>query len=319
MLIAHSSPLPYTIHMTRVLTGPNLYAMQNELQKIVSEFRSIYGDGVERFDAQEARSDDILNAVRTLSLFDTNKLVLVRDFAQSKDLLEVLPTIVEQTSDTVQLVLIDPRIDKRSTHYLYLKKNTEIKEFKPTDPNSLVNWVVGAARDLGGIISTSDARYLVERVGVDELQLSKELEKLVTHDDKITRSSIDDLTDMSPQSSIFSMLEALFKGDGSSAWRLYQEQRTLGEDPHKILAMITWQLQQLTLGVYAPTPALQSLTENGMSSYSAQKTLRATSSLSKSRLKYYIAQLFEIDLQIKTSADVESALAVYFADVTSTS
>lgn len=301
--------------MTRVLTGSNLYALQNELQKIVSEFRNNYGEGIERFDAQDSDADDILNAVRTLSLFDTNKLVIVRDFSQNKEIYDKLPIIIEQTNDTVQLVLIDSKIDKRSSSFTTLKKIAEVTEFKNADPYNLGTWVAQFVSESGGQISSSDARYLVERVGSDQLRLSQEIKKLVTFSSVVNRKSIDNLTDMSPSSSIFQMLEALFNGNGSMAWKLYQEQRTLGEEPHKIMAMITWQLQQLTLAAYVSEPAVQNLSEAGMSSYSAQKNLKIVSKISKRRLRYFVSSLFILDLQVKTNAYIESALAVYFADV----
>jgi len=80
--------------------------------------------------------------------------------------------------------------------------------------------------------------------------------------------------------------------------------------------MITWQLQQLTLAVFAPSKTVDTLVRAGMSPYSAQKALQMAKHITPKDLRFYITELAAIDAMSKTNADIESALSVYFSEVT---
>ncbi len=302
--------------MVVVLTGSNAYLLQDYLHKLIDDFTEKYGDSIERFDGAElTSSDSILDAVRSVSFLDPRKMVIVRDFAQNKDILDKIESVVEQTAETTNLVLIDPKLDKRTAAFKYLKSSCDVKSFDEKLPYELENWVKEEAKNLGVTIGGPEARYLVERVGLNQQLIAQELTKMSISSKVITRNLIDELVDATPQSKVFDMLGALFIGDGKKAFELYKDQRAQGEEPQKLLAMITWQLQQLTLAVFSEIKSVEAMKSLGMSPYSAQKALQMAEHISRSDLKFYIRELAEIDMQSKTSADVESALAVYFSEV----
>jgi DNA polymerase III delta subunit len=303
--------------MVVVLTGKNTYALHSTLHQIINEFNSKYGDSVERFDGSEMTSaDNVLDAVRSLSFLEPRKLVLVRDFSSSSDLMSKIESIVEQTADTTDLLLVDSKLDKRTAGYKYLKKSCDLRTFDDLQPYELERWVIEQAKNLGTKLANTDAKFLVDRVGPNQQQLSQEISKLSLLGSDISRKSIEELVEPNPQSKVFDMLEALFSGNYKKAQELYEDQRSQGEEPQKLLAMITWQLQQLTLAVYAPVKTVDALVANSkISPYSAQKALGLAKNISKSDLKFYITELASIDALSKTSADVESALAVYFSEV----
>lgn len=298
-----------------MISGKNEHAIFAALKQRIAEFRQSDGGSIEQFDAAEiTNTDGILNAVRSLSLLDERKLVVVRNPAESKELLERIETIVEQTADSTDLLMVG-KLDRRAKYYNFLKQNTELKEYAEPNAADLVRFATDYARSLGVQMPMSAASYLVELVGLNQFQIKNEVDKLALSDRVIDRDLIDELVEPNPQSKIFTMLDALFAGDGKLAWRLYQEQRAQGQEPQKIIGMLTWQLQQLTLAVFAPEKTTGTLTGAGMSPYSAQKSLKLAGAVSVSKLRYYVDQLARIDWQAKTNATVEAALAVYFTDV----
>lgn len=302
--------------MVTTVIGNNSYAVQEKVSKFIEAFRSKYGTSIERFDGAELSSaDDVIDAVRSVSLLDPHKLVIVRDFSQSKELLDALPAILDSTADSTELLLYASSIDKRSVAYSLLKKNADFNELREPTESELVQWVTKQASELGTEITPVDARYLVELVGLNQQQLQHELEKLAMVSNRLTRETITTHVEPTPQSKIFSLLEALFSGDLQRTLRLYNDQRQQGEEPQKIIGMIIWQLEQLTLAVFAPTRTVDALTGAGMSPYNARKALELASSIRKTQLQRYVSELAEIDAQSKTSADIESALAVYFTSV----
>lgn len=302
--------------MTIVLTGKNSYALRSELQKVTATFVTKHGDSIERFDGSELTSmDTVLNAVRSISFLEPRKLVIVRDFGQSKDLMDRIEDLITQVAESTELVLVDEKLDKRTAGYKYLKKNVTITEFNALQEYESEKWLHSLARELHASLTPAMAKYLVSRVGNDQLRLEQELKKIAISGHEITKDYIDSLTEPQPTSKVFDMLDALFDGKLEKAWSLYKDQRAQGEDPHKILAMITWQLSQLTLAVHAPMKTVDTLKSAGVSPYGAQKLIRMSASISKQQLREYIQELATIDEQIKTSADVESALETYFVYV----
>lgn len=302
--------------MISVMTGSNAYLMQRDLHQIIDEFVEKYGDSIERFDGSElTSSDSLLDSVRSISFLEPRKLVIVRDFSQSKDVVKDIEEIVGQTADSTDLVLVDEKLDKRTTMFTYLKKNTDVKKYDSLKPYELENWLKNEAKSKNIQIQPSEIRFLIERVGPNQQLLSQEISKLSLNGSEITKELIEESVEPTPQSKVFDMLDALFAGNLKKALELYADQRSQGEEPQKIESMITWQLQQLTYAVFSPNQSIEDLTKAGVSPYGAQKVHNMAKRISESDLKYFINELADIDAQSKTNADIESALIVYFAEV----
>ncbi len=308
--------------MVIVLTGKNTFALLSEMKKIVAEFIKTSGDSVERFDGIEMTdANGLLNAVRSISFLEPRKLVIVRDFSQNSAVMASIEEIVEQTADSTDLLLVDQKLDKRTSGYKYLKKNVDMHDHKELQEYELASWLQKQSKEInagfGASLGAVEAKLLVSMVGADQQRLYGELEKLSLSGELITKNKILELVERSPQSKVFDMLDALFNKNLEKAWDLYIDQRAQGEDPHKILAMITWQLTQLTLAVYAPVKSKDALMSAGMSPFGADKALSMSKNLRPNTLKRYITELADLDAEIKTSADVESALEFYFAMICS--
>ena len=302
--------------MKVVLTGNNYHAISQRLVDIVSEFKK-GGGSIERFDGEELTSaDSLIDAVRSISLLDPTKLVIVKNFGQCADLMNRVEYLLEAVSDTTSLVMIDQKLDKRTAVYKQLAGLVQVEVLNELNPYDLERWVQLIASEAGVKIAPREAKRLIEWVGPNQQMLSMEVKKLALRGNEVSSEDIEELVDKNPQSKIFDMLDALFKGDMNNAWGLYQDQIAQGEDPHKVIAMITWQLQQIVLAVYAPDRSKKTLVDAGVSPYSAQKCLDLSARLDREQVRGFVARLAEIDLQAKTNADVTSALETYFSEVT---
>jgi DNA polymerase-3 subunit delta len=301
--------------MTIVLTGKNIFELQHKLNDIVDKFVNENGESIERFDGSEITSlDGLIDSVRSISFLEPKKLVIVREFSKSKELIDRINEILASKADSTELVFVDPLLDKRTAFYKLLKKNTELLEFKELDVFQLEKWVQKVANESGSSINASNAKYLIDRVGQNQLLLKSEIDKLAISGKEITKELIIEMTDETPQSKIFTMLDKLFSGDVNKAWELYLDQRAQGEEPQKILAMITWQLQQIAMACFVPERSKAQLIKDGMTPYSASKSLALARNISKRTLSYLVSELSELDSQSKTNADIESAFAVYFSE-----
>jgi DNA polymerase-3 subunit delta len=300
--------------MIITLTGSNSFVLRRRLNELIDKFVKDHGDlALERIDAEEVEAQGILDALQNLPFLATRKMVVVRELGQNKQAIEKIEQIIDATSEDTDLVLYEPITDKRTSYFKTLKAKTQLEEFNELDSRDLAQWTEQEAKNRGGQLSLSDANYLVERIGTDQLLVSNELDKLLAYHPKITRESIDLLTDPLPQSKVFDLLDAAFAGNKSRALKLYEEQRAQKIEPQAILAMIAWQLQLLTLTKFADGKSTTQIAKDmGMNPYPISKAARLTHKLSDNKLKEMTDFAFDIDLKSKTSAvDLDEALKTY--------
>lgn len=302
--------------MIELLTGENTYKLEAYLAGRISEFVKEFPDGLEKFEATEISDKDfVLDSVRSISFLSPRKLVVIEDYFQNKDLVGITGQLIEQCSDTTDLYIVDVKPDKRLSEYKLLVKSCAIIDFKKDSPVDLTNWMITTAKDSGAIMDDKTASYLVGVVGEDQNLLKNEIDKLALYTDQVTTKTIDLLCEQAPSGKIFSMLESLFKGEFKKALDLYHDQLAQGAEMQLILSMIIWQLQQITLAVFAPGNSRASLIASGVSSYNVQKLLDVSKSIDKPTLKRYVQRLNDIDAQSKTDSDLESAMTLYFSEV----
>ncbi len=308
--------------MVTTFTGTNSFLLKRELSQLVSDFLAEHDAiGLERIDGEEVEFDRISEALTSLPFLATKKLIILRAGSANKKFVEHADTLLSEIPETTEVVLIEPKLDKRGGFYKLLKKTTDYKEFSDLDVNNLARWLVEQAKAKGVDMGSNDARYLVERVGANQQLLSNELEKLCMFEAasssegprRITRQRIDLLTESAPQSTIFELLEAAFAGNMRRAMSLYQEQRILKVEPQQIIAMIAWQLHILALVKTAGSRSPDTIAKEAkISPYVAKKTAGIARNVSSAQLKDLISELLTIDSRLKReSLDADEVLQTY--------
>jgi DNA polymerase-3 subunit delta len=300
--------------MTVTLTGENSFGLRSVLRQLVDEFVTANGDLVlERIDGEEADLAQISEALSSLPFLAAKKLVVLRTPGANKQFAEDAEQILDDLPETNDVVLVEPKLDKRTAYYKFLKKQTDFREFPPLDQNGLARWLTEAAKEKEGSLSTADARYLVERVGTDQQLLSSELEKLLLYSSKIDRQTIDLLTEPTPQSTVFELLEAAFAGNRKKAAKLYEEQRALKVEPAQIIAMLTWQLHVLAIIKAAGDRSTDQIAKEAkLNPFVVRKSQNIARKLTLAGLKKLIHDLLQIDVAMKTtSIDADEAVRHY--------
>jgi len=270
-------------------------------------------------DGEEAEYGRIAETLTSLPFLADKKLVILRKPGANKEFIEHAEELLRDLPDTTDVVLVEPKLDKRLAYYKLLKKQTDFREFKELDPGGLTRWLVQEAAAKQGRISPADANYLVQRVGGNQQLLANELEKLLVHDAQITRQSIDSLTEATPQSTIFELLEAAFAGNTERTMQLYKEQRQLKVEPPQIVAMLAWQLHVVALIKAARDRTAEQMAEEAkLSPYVVKKSQGIARKLTLTELKTLIADLLDIDVRSKkVGLDADEALQNYLLKLAS--
>jgi DNA polymerase III subunit delta len=300
--------------MIVALAGENSFGLQQELDKLVSEFIKKHGDlALERLDGEEVELEKIREAVTSLPFLADKKMVILRAPSTNKQFAEQAEQILAEVPETNDVIVVEPKPDKRTAYYKYLKKETDFREFPEMDQHGLARWLVDSAKQRGGSLNPVDARYLVERVGPEQQLLSNELEKLLLYDSKIDRRTIDLLTEPAPQSTIFQLLEAAFAGRTKIVLKLYAEQRAQKVEPAQIIAMLAWQLHVLAIVKTAgDRPADAIAREAKLNPFVVRKSQGIARDLTLAELKKLTSDLLKIDVAMKrTAIDADEALQHY--------
>jgi DNA polymerase-3 subunit delta len=296
------------------LTGENDFARSGELAKRVSAFVKSEGElALERVDGEDTDYLRMHEALTSLPFLANKKMVVIYNPGKSKDFAEHAEELIRELPETTDLILYEPKFDKRSSVYKLLKSKTDFKDFKALDEATLARWASEQAKVRGARLGTADARYLVERIGLNQQIVGNEVEKLSLLGGDIDRERIDAMTDETPQSTIFQLIDAAMNGRIDRALKLYDEQRSMKVEPQQILSMFAWQLHAMALVKAAGERSPDAIAKEAkMSPYVASKTAALVRGIGLSRLVQLIRGLAQIDLRSKREAlDLDEALKYY--------
>jgi len=300
------------------ITGENDYARRAELRQLISEFTAENGAlSLERVDGEDHEFIRIYEALTSLPFLASKKMVVLSRPTASKQFVEQAETLLAELPETTELVLIEPKFDKRSSLYKYLKQATDFREFNKLDGTPLAAWLIEQAKAGGATLKPADARYLIERVGTNQQLLAGEVAKLSLYQPAITKETIDLLTEPTPQSTIFELVDAAFAGNDRQALRLYDEQRRLKVEPIQILAMLAWQLHVLAVVVMAGDRSGDRIARDAkLSPYTVGKSQRLARRVSAGRLRQLVDRLAAYDRRSKReSIDLDEALRHYIIEL----
>jgi DNA polymerase-3 subunit delta len=300
--------------MITTLTGPNHFMLQQRLKQLTDAYVIKYGDlGLTRIDGEEAGIERMQAAILSLPFLSPKQLVILQQPSQNKDFLSQAAALLARIDESTDVILVEPKLDKRQSYYKLLRAETQFEVFEELDGTKLARWLVITAQELGGQLHPSAAQTLMRRVGPNQQLLFQELNKLVLYQPDVTNETIELLTEAAPQSSIFDLIEAAVNGRVRQAIKLYDEQRLARVEPQQIIAMFTWQLQILALiRAAGQRSATEIAKEAGLSPYTVNKSMSLARSIPSSELAERIKALLDIDKRSKSSAiDADQALRHY--------
>lgn len=229
--------------MITVLTGENSFAIHEALQALIRDFKGT----PERVDGSTLELRQLPDLLMGGTLFARDRLVIIRGITENSSLKTQLADWLDRVDDSIHLVLIDEKLDKRTTLYKDLKKKANLHDFvawTDRDTATAVAWVAKRAGQRELALDRSLAEHLVRRVGVDQWQLSSALD-ILANLDIITPQTIDEHITANKSESVFQLFELALEGKSS---QLNDVLRTLelNEDPYGIFGLLSSQVFQLT-------------------------------------------------------------------------
>jgi len=284
--------------MITLLAGENSFEQERAIQAIVRDF-----DGAaERIDGANVTAAVLPDLLAGATLFADKRLVIIKGLAENTAGWAALGDFLPRISDDVTLVLVDAKPDKRTKTYKILQKQAEVRDFAPwgeRDESRAEQWITQEAAGLGFALDRQLARLLVTRVGVDQWQLYRALEKLAVAE-SISKELIEDIIDANPKENVFLLFESALRGDNARVAQMIGTLQ-LSDDPYRLFGLLAGQAFQL-LAVALADPSANVAKDLGVHPYALQKMTPYAKSLGPSGTKRIALVFAEADEAMKSSA-----------------
>jgi DNA polymerase III delta subunit len=228
--------------MITLLTGENSF----ELQSALNDLRASFDGEIVEVDGSELELRSLPDLLMGVSLFSTKRMVVIRNLSDNKFLWTGFVDWIPRLSDDVQLVLVEPKPDKRMLTYKELKKIGDVREYPvwtERDTSKAEQWVSEEATRQGIALDKKNTQLLVRRVGVEQWQLFHALEKLFFVDE-ITTEVIEDVIDAQPNENVFNLFETALSGNTTKLIDMLQTLE-LSQDPYALFGLLSGQAFQL--------------------------------------------------------------------------
>jgi DNA polymerase III delta subunit len=289
-------------NMNYLLHGDNSFGINQYVQNLIKEFiESNSAEAVIKVDGEELEPADLAR-FRSQDLFNPVSMFVVSEISENKNIVQQITEENDVFNTDNIIVFVEGKLKKNSLFYKKFTKEFKSVELNKLPEHELLKWIGEYAKNLGGEISTQDAKYLVSAVGDDQQLLHNEIDKLVLFDKKISRQAIDELVEKKPSDNVFELLDFLAKGDGSGALQIYESLRQAQLEPYYILNMIGWQLSNMSVVFAADSNDANAIASaNGMSPFVVRKTMGSVKRLNRGRLREMVNKAAETDIKTKSS------------------
>ncbi|MBD7906878.1 DNA polymerase III subunit delta [Sporosarcina gallistercoris] len=316
-----------------LLTGSELYLLQQTLAKIISETPGIEQQDVIYFDLEETPVDRVIEEADTLPFLQDRKVIVAKNasFLKAKERgkekiehpIAQLEAWLQDPSPTATVIFTAPyeKLDSRKKITKVMSSNAFVIEANKLTGTDLAVWVQQQATAFGVVMDRDIADYLVEATGENMMQLSKELEKLAAYlgdAGKITKEVIDSLVPRSPETEIFRLTDTYIAGNRAKTLAVYHDLLRSGEEPIAMTSLIAGQVR---LMLHVGTLKRKGYHQQQIAStlnvhpYRVKLVMNNRNSPSEQRLLRVLNDLASIDLKLKsTSGSRERVLELFFME-----
>ncbi|MDP3730862.1 MAG: DNA polymerase III subunit delta [Candidatus Omnitrophota bacterium] len=191
----------------------------------------------------DTSADEIINSAGTIPFFSSKRLVVVKDFDKlsKEDTSKVIAYIKNPNQHTCLIIDSDDASILESEPSI--SRYAKVLRFAPLSDNELSAWIKKYLSAQGKTIEDDALDMLKESKGADLLNLSSELDKLITFIDKrksVTGDDVENLVGKSVVSSAFDIASAIGDRDASRAIKIVHELTSSGKKPYEITGILSW-------------------------------------------------------------------------------
>ena len=226
-----------------LLTGEETFMIDEALGKIKDV---VLADGLADFNlnvfyASDCSAQDIRDAVETLPMMASRRLVIVK---QAQDLtaseLETLTPLIEQPVDSSVLVLVASKADMRKKFFkLYENKGFVVKYVRPFE-NQLGPWIGYIAKKYEKTLTPEAVEVMKEWVGANLTEINNEMAKVSQFVGERAEINVEDIRAVVSKSrveTVFELVNCMGRGDCAGSFVHLANLLDNGQNEVGVLAM----------------------------------------------------------------------------------
>lgn len=285
--------------MITLLTGENSFEISLALQRLIADF-SGEAEQIEGSEIEERQLPDLLSGA---TLFSDKRLVIIKNLSENKPLWSRLGEWLGRLDDSVTIILVDEKPDKRTKTYKDLKAVANIQEFAAwgeRDTSKAEAWVSHRAESMGMNLDRKSIQMLVYRVGNNQWNLHHALQKLSVLD-SVTPSVIEDIIDAAPAENVFNLFDAALRGDGQKTSDMITVLEQT-EDAYMVFGLLCSQAFQLAALAVADKSESEIAKDIGAHPFALQKLAPHARRLGRSGARRIIESFASADDRLKSGA-----------------
>lgn len=285
--------------MITVLTGDNSFELTRALDSLTAGFAGT----AEKYDGSDLELPQLPDLLSGAMLFASERLVVIKELSSNKQLWEVLPDWLERVSDDVQLVLVEPKPDKRTKTFKELKRHATVREFAMWGERDMMQaekWVFEEARRQGLELDRKLASLLVARVGLDQWQLYHAIEKLAVLD-TVNAEIIQQVIEANPSENVFNLFETALRGNTQKVGEMVRTLQ-LGQDPYMTFGLLSGQVFQLATLAVTDKSSADVAKSIGAHPYALGKLAPYAKKLGRTGSKKIVTIFADTDMAMKSTA-----------------
>lgn len=258
------------------------------------------------FQGKNIDFENIEGISETLPFFGERRLIVIEDSGYFKNSNEKIVEYIERIPESTYFVFVEKEVDKRGKLYKQVKNRGYECEMTKQSEVELSAWVNKIFLKDGKSISKDTLLYLINCVGYDMENLTKEIEKVICYcmdRNSITRKDIDEICVSEITGKIFEMIDAMSNKNPERLLTLYYDLIELKEPPMRILFMIVrqfkimLQIQELKSKGYGESSIAQTL---GMRNFIVSKAFKQLENFRDRKITGILNSCAEIEEQVKT-------------------
>jgi DNA polymerase-3 subunit delta len=306
------------------LFGEDTFRSHQKLKEIIKHYKEIHKSGLNlRFiDLKEEGFQEFKDNVKTISMFDEKKLIVLKNASGNKsfqeDFLENSKYFIN--SEDI-FVFFEEETLESNKFFNFLKRKTRSQEFKILGGIQLKNWVKKEFEKYKAKIESSALDALIEFVGNDLWQMENEIKKLVNFKEgkTIRKEDIGILIKPKIETDIFETIDAISSKNKRKALELIHQHLEKGNSPLYLLSMINFQFRNLLIIrdlIEKERPYYTFQKTTGLHPFVIKKSYNQAQKFSLQELKKIYQKIFQVDLNIKTGKlDPQTALDLFIAEI----
>lgn len=285
--------------MITVFTGENSFEVDRALQAAVAAF-----DGApEKIDGSTLTLSRLPDLLMGGTLFATKRLVIIKHLSDSKVVWTDLGDWLPRVSDDIELIIIEPKPDKRTKTYKELKKVATLRDFPAwteRDTHAAERWVSDEAERQGVAFDRQLIHLLVQRVGPDQWALYHALQKLSVLD-VVTADVLAEVVEAQPSENVFGLFEAALKGNKQLVSQMIAT-LSLSEDPFRLFGLLSGQAFQLAALATSDVSSADVAKAVGAHPFALSKLTSHATRYGVAGARRVVAAFAEADSAMKSSA-----------------